>query len=964
MNTHRSPLLSRIAAGLLTLVPSAALAQFQFDSFANPGALSTVADAQIAGGVLSVTPAQGSSLGAAWFPSRQGVGAGFTTTFTFRLTGVANSGADGFAFVIQNVAPTAIGPGANGCRIGYDGLPNSVAVEFDTYFSTSCEAGFIGDPDDNHISVHTRGTLPNSVAESASIGVAPGLADFRTGQIHTVRVRYTPGVLEVFYDNLDTPVLTTPFDLAGALTLDNGGAFVGFTAATGGAWEAHEILSWSFQPGSVVNPGDAERPRPPVLIEPGATGQVLNPADVHMSAEPMVSPVNAGHLCSDWEIYSVAPFQRVWHATCAPGVLKVHIHLGDGTFENALAGRRELLGDSSYFVRVRYRDDSGAAASEYSPWSSRGFLTGGPAAIFPLLIDDALRFPAPSWTLDTGVRPPLPAGASLNLEGALPGEGLLSFVGGPQGETVSNPEPLIDHVPARVRVAAGPSGLTLGASTLRVTDHECIEYRIFLPPLNLAPAGEAYFWVSSSGGTYIGDAGQTAPSFAQPARGTLTPWEPRQAGYIVEPFASGLQLPVNIAFVRNPGPGPDDVFCYVSELYGQIMTITRSGQVSVYAGNLLNFSPTGDFPGSGELGLAGIAVDGNGDVYATILYNLPSGGLRPRVLRFTSTDGGRTAATRSTVIEFPGEPMGASHQISSISFGPDDRLYVHVGDGFDPATAQNLGSYRGKILRLNRNGLPPSDNPFYNLADGLSSRDYVWVYGLRNPFGGAWRQSDGAHYTVENGPSIDRLSRAVPGRNYGYDGSDNSMRIFAAYIWDPAHAPVNIAFIQQSVFAGSGFPAEKLDRAFVTESGPTYAEGPQNQGKRVVEFVISPAGDVVSGPITLAEYTGAGRATAVGLAAGPDGLYFTDLYKDLNAQSPIERGANILRIRYVGTGGGDCGMCMADYNEDGRLNPDDLSDFIGAYFSTPPGPRTDLNGDGFIDPDDLSDYIALFFAGC
>ncbi|MFM9902051.1 MAG: PA14 domain-containing protein [Polaromonas sp.] len=56
--------------------------------------------------------------------------------------------------------------------------------------------------------------------------------------------------------------------------------------------------------------------------------------------------------------------------------------------------------------------------------------------------------------------------------------------------------------------------------------------------------------------------------------------------------------------------------------------------------------------------------------------------------------------------------------------------------------------------------------------------------------------------------------------------------------------------------------------------------------------------------------------------------------------------------------------CTPDFNNDGVLNPDDLSDFIGAYFSTPPGPGSDVNRDGVVDPDDLSDFIASFFGGC
>ena len=54
----------------------------------------------------------------------------------------------------------------------------------------------------------------------------------------------------------------------------------------------------------------------------------------------------------------------------------------------------------------------------------------------------------------------------------------------------------------------------------------------------------------------------------------------------------------------------------------------------------------------------------------------------------------------------------------------------------------------------------------------------------------------------------------------------------------------------------------------------------------------------------------------------------------------------------------------ADFNHDLATDPDDLADFIGAYFTQPPDPRCDVNGDSFVDPDDLADFIGLFFGGC
>jgi len=57
-------------------------------------------------------------------------------------------------------------------------------------------------------------------------------------------------------------------------------------------------------------------------------------------------------------------------------------------------------------------------------------------------------------------------------------------------------------------------------------------------------------------------------------------------------------------------------------------------------------------------------------------------------------------------------------------------------------------------------------------------------------------------------------------------------------------------------------------------------------------------------------------------------------------------------------------VCAADFNGDGSLDPDDLSDFIGCFFQSPACDGMDINDDGNVDPDDLSDYIGIFFAGC
>ena len=71
---------------------------------------------------------------------------------------------------------------------------------------------------------------------------------------------------------------------------------------------------------------------------------------------------------------------------------------------------------------------------------------------------------------------------------------------------------------------------------------------------------------------------------------------------------------------------------------------------------------------------------------------------------------------------------GTSHQISKVSIGPDGKLYVHVGEGHAGAAPQSLESYLGKVLRVNKDGSAPADNPHYDGAP-ITPKDYVYTRG-------------------------------------------------------------------------------------------------------------------------------------------------------------------------------------------------------------------------------------------
>ncbi|HEX7677306.1 MAG TPA: PKD domain-containing protein, partial [Thermoanaerobaculia bacterium] len=147
------------------------------------------------------------------------------------------------------------------------------------------------------------------------------------------------------------------------------------------------------------------------------------------------------------------------------------------------------------------------------------------------------------------------------------------------------------------------------------------------------------------------------------------------------------------------------------------------------------------------------------------------------------------------------------------------------------------------------------------------------------------------------GPDVDRLAKVSAGIDYQWSGSDDDMLAHALYNWNPSVAPVNLTFVQSETFLGSGFPAAKYDHAFVSESGPTWASGTTPFGKRIREFAFDDNGEILWTKSFL-EYTGTGHATVAALAAGPDGLYFSDLYPDLT--EPTGHAANVYRIRFVG----------------------------------------------------------------
>jgi glucose/arabinose dehydrogenase len=253
----------------------------------------------------------------------------------------------------------------------------------------------------------------------------------------------------------------------------------------------------------------------------------------------------------------------------------------------------------------------------------------------------------------------------------------------------------------------------------------------------------------------------------------------------VEVIATNLEIPWSLAFV------PD----------GRLFITERPGRVRVVQGGQVLAAPAlvvSDVAAVGEGGLLGLAVhpqfSANHFIYLAYTARLPNGGRENRVVRYREV--GNTLGEPMVVLD----RMGAAdiHDGGRIRFGPDGRLYVTMGDMSVPATAQDLASPNGKVLRLSDDGGVPADNPMPSP---------VFSYGHRNPQGLDWHPVTGDLWETEHGQTgNDELNLLIAGRNYGWpviegDGSRAGMETPALF-FTPAVAPSGTSFYTGTAIAG------------------------------------------------------------------------------------------------------------------------------------------------------------------
>ena len=188
----------------------------------------------LSGGCVRLTSASNTQNGSMWSQSTLNLNQDFDLTFELFL-GSNNGGADGMTFVLS---PNSSNTGIGGGGIGYLGITNSLAVEFDTW-----QNGNYGDPTFDHVALISNGITDHATANTlvAPVQASPTNINIEDNQEHTFRIKWfsATNTLEVYFD------CSLRFSYTGNIIANqlnnNSTVHYGFTASTGGASNVHRV---------------------------------------------------------------------------------------------------------------------------------------------------------------------------------------------------------------------------------------------------------------------------------------------------------------------------------------------------------------------------------------------------------------------------------------------------------------------------------------------------------------------------------------------------------------------------------------------------------------------------------------------------------------------------------------------------------------------------------------------------
>ena len=288
----------------------------------------------------------------------------------------------------------------------------------------------------------------------------------------------------------------------------------------------------------------------------------------------------------------------------------------------------------------------------------------------------------------------------------------------------------------------------------------------------------------------------TMPQAAAP----VAPIDPET--YEVRTLAAGLDRPWAIAIL------PDGRLL-VTEKPGHLRVIAPDGAIGAIDLDMLPPIHTG-----GENGLLDVvpAPDfaSSGTLYLTMTYGR-DGAVGTRLGRARLV-GDALTEVRILFSSAPGS--SDSNKGGRLVLLSDGTLVLSIGDGNDTREqAQNPDSALGKLIRVDRNGRVPPDNPFAHRA-GVAAA--IFSAGHRHAQGLAVDPADGSLLISDHGPrGGDEIGRITPGGNHGWpiatEGIDYSFARVTPFrqvpgyepplhIWTPSAAPAGLAIYDGTMF--------------------------------------------------------------------------------------------------------------------------------------------------------------------
>lgn len=332
-------------------------------------------------------------------------------------------------------------------------------------------------------------------------------------------------------------------------------------------------------------------------------------------------------------------------------------------------------------------------------------------------------------------------------------------------------------------------------------------------------------------------------------------WAGLASADILQSSAGPVQVTRMIGGLDTPwaiGVLPDGDFV-VTERDGELLYVrdgkTRrvKGVPKVAAkgqGGLLDVTVARDFKQSREIFLTFSKPQTGGAGTALAVARLSESGDRLTNLRviFEANPGG----------------SGGRHFGSRVVESPDGRLFVTIGDRGDRPQAQDRSNHMGTVIRINRDGSVPADNPF---AGQTNMRPEIWSYGHRNPQG-AGLDARGRLWVSEHGAKGgDEVNLVRPGANYGWpvisygvhysggkigEGTAKPGMEQPEHYWDPSIAPSGLL-----VYSGKLWPEWK-DNLFVGSLKFDYIARLYGTPLREVEQIKGPetvrVRDIVEAP--------------------------------------------------------------------------------------------------------------------